>query len=289
MQVPGFGPGGEAGSEAPGAALLGTSPSASSSIQKSQAVREIFAGSRMSSANDVPKDPWVVLPRKSSRIFNGSGAPGPSGAGSSSLRQAFSPGTIGPGTIKSLKKGRRMSRNLDAILDDPSTPDVDLPQGANDDAEKGMETTFNPARPRGRGLSDSSIHTTFMNHGAQLDPAQGAVTTSSSNPLIPARLGAFPISIFPERPSMFQALSQRVQSLASSVSGNSSIQQTPARDRERERERERERTHSRGASDREREQERDRILEREHARLADSAGTSPRMGFIPRDPADGLM
>jgi hypothetical protein len=76
-----------------------------SSITKAQAVRSIFIGSRIPSSSGT-KD-WVVLPKKSSRVFSRSNSTGPE-----PIREEMS------GTTK---KCRRMFRNLDAILDEANS------------------------------------------------------------------------------------------------------------------------------------------------------------------------
>lgn len=190
-------------------ATSNTSTTTTSVPNKDRTVRDIFAGSRMGSVNGNEAKEWVVLPKKSSRVFRQNTTP----SSQNTLRQD---------SLATIKRGRRMSRVLDAILDDPNsglnevdadddTQETDSPVRTNE-----VFSPSRPLRPRGRGLSDSSIHTTFMTHGAQLDAHN---ITNGSSTIKDRYSGILPISILPDRGSMFQALSQRVQSLASSVSG----------------------------------------------------------------------
>jgi len=195
-------------------------------IQKSQAVRDIFVGSRTASNSD-----WIVLPKKKSSLFRST-----SESVQGTIKQDSPTSPMG-----NIKKRRRMSRVLDAILDDPNTSPIheDIHQSPDDiEATDKLGDSLSPTlRLRGRRLSDSSIHASFMNHSTTISQ-HGDDQEPDPDETIKSSSSLFPIPILPDR-SMFHSLSQRVQTLASSVSNSStlSLLQSPPRERDRERER----------------------------------------------------
>ncbi|KII94595.1 hypothetical protein PLICRDRAFT_47624 [Plicaturopsis crispa FD-325 SS-3] len=150
----------------------------------SRSVMGIFAGAPKPVD---PSDPWVVIASRQ-----------PQSAGRD--EQNYSGMTIGRSAMRHANKSQRMSRQVDAVID------VDSPiQGDGSD--------FAPALERGlrrRGLSDSSIHSTFMSDEQR--PANAAMND-----------GPTPRGTLPDRgyPSMFQALSKRVQSFRFTGVGSS--------------------------------------------------------------------
>lgn len=88
-------------------------------------------------------DSWVVLPP---------GPPGQSGLGADQLRRATLGRAAGRAMAVADNTQNRLSRNVDAVID---------PHGSPEDRRG-----FDPSRTlRTRGLSDSSIRTTFLQHG----------------------------------------------------------------------------------------------------------------------------
>ncbi|KAH8835469.1 hypothetical protein DL96DRAFT_1574366 [Flagelloscypha sp. PMI_526] len=141
-------------------------------------VLSIFAGApgRISPT----PDPWVVLPQ-------------PHSAGlSTPSRQPNTPSfrraTMKPGAQTS----HRMSRHLDAVIDF----DVNVP--------------IIPKTLRRRGLSDSSMHSTFTSHAEELSQPQ---------PTSAAHQEAWPV---------FQAISKRVQNLRSTSTSRDSTPRKPS-------------------------------------------------------------
>lgn len=183
-----------------------SAPQASTS--SAQGVMGIFAGAPRSST----PDPWVVVPKGPRRV-------------QSTMPSAESPGLRR--THAAARSANRMSRNVDAILDIQQTP-------TREDQESEEPDYLGPLlehKLRRRGLSDSSIHSTYISQAAE-DSVAAADT--------PRRDAAWP-----DRGSVLQALSRRVQNfrLGPTTSGGSSdagvspgASSTDSRERERERE-----------------------------------------------------
>ncbi|KAJ7461929.1 hypothetical protein FB451DRAFT_475703 [Mycena latifolia] len=151
----------------------------SSAAPPAQGVMGIFAGApRTRTPNP---DPWVVIPnpklprRMPTSLLRG-GAPG---------------GRHNP---------NRMSRHVDAVLDGVGTPARRAGDG-EDDEEPDYLGPLLERTLRRRGLSDSSIHSTFATQQAADEAAEAP------------RQGAW------EGGSVLQALSRRVQSFRSGLSG----------------------------------------------------------------------
>ncbi|KAI0737703.1 hypothetical protein C8Q80DRAFT_1294198 [Daedaleopsis nitida] len=153
----------------------------------SRSVMGIFAGA----PRPAEGDPWVVIPRppsSSSRRINRTtslaGMP----------HTAVASATMGRASLRhALGGGKRLSRIVDAVID---SPQVGAAPGEVESAGSGSGSDGGPPpaleRALRRGLSDSSIHTTFTQHGddAHDEPA----------PSQPA-----------DRESVLQALSRKVQ------------------------------------------------------------------------------
>lgn len=155
----------------PTAAPPQTAPQDSSSGAP-RSVMNIFAGAPRPQEGD----PWVVLPKARS----------PGDGQRSKLDQSE---TIGRSALRNATRDRRMSRQLDAMLDFQPRDHV----GEEDYQPALLERTL-----RRRGLSDSSIHSTFMNH------EDDASTTPLSGPS--SRQQA-------PHPSVLQLLGRHMQSL----------------------------------------------------------------------------
>ncbi|KAF9025859.1 hypothetical protein BDZ89DRAFT_1102188 [Hymenopellis radicata] len=144
-----------------------------------QGVMGIFAGAPRSST----PDPWVVVPNSK----------GPRRV-QSTMQTAESPGLRR--THAAARSANRMSRNVDALLEIQQTP-------TREDQESEEPDYLGPLlehRLRRRGLSDSSIHSTFMAQAAEDSGAAGDAD------LTPRRETAWP-----DRGSVLQALSRTVQ------------------------------------------------------------------------------
>ncbi|KAG7097518.1 hypothetical protein E1B28_004861 [Marasmius oreades] len=153
-------------------------------------VMGIFAGAPRPSAPD--RDPWVVLPKQPRRV-------------QSVIRPAemLSPANIhrvdGLYANSVSSQGRRLSRNVDAIID---TGQHLAPHLAEDEASDRVAPLLQRTLRR-RGLSDSSIHTSFV--ADQGDTSMNSNTTMLSN-------------VSTSGGSVFQALSKRVQNFRMGVS-----------------------------------------------------------------------
>ncbi|KAH9927068.1 uncharacterized protein BXZ73DRAFT_49175, partial [Epithele typhae] len=149
----------------------------------------IFAGA----PKPAERDPWIVIPRPPS---NTGGAKISRSASVAGLRSSV--GTVGRATLRPPGVvGRRLSRIVDAIID------VQSPQLDHNDDGEGGDTVGEGAGPPPaleralrRGLSDSSIRTTFTQHGGTEDQEQ----PSEAGPSQPA-----------DREGVLQALSRRMQ------------------------------------------------------------------------------
>lgn len=153
------------------------------SQNQSANVMGIFAGAPRSTT----PDPWVVIPK------------GPRRSPSTMLHSEL-------GNSATLRRSyaNRFSRHVDAVIDSPSHGDEEP-----DYLGPLLQRTL-----RRRGLSDSSIHSTFMSHTDEpRTPIDRSMTTGISSR-----------DILPDRSSVLQALSRTVQSfrLAGSVHGSGS-------------------------------------------------------------------
>ncbi|KAI1795112.1 hypothetical protein LXA43DRAFT_1178999 [Ganoderma leucocontextum] len=156
----------------------------------SRSVMGIFAGA----PRPAEGDPWVVIPR-------------PPSASRKVTRMASVAGmdkataTMGRASLQHATSGRRLSRIVDAMIDTPQPAGPGQgeasDQGSNDNDHDNDYGGPPPALERGlrRGLSDSSIHTTFTQHGD--DPYHSDSGADSSQPA--------------DRQSVLQALSRKVQ------------------------------------------------------------------------------
>ena len=154
----------------------------------SRSVMGIFAGAPQPAEGD----PWVILPRppSSHRQVNRT-------TSLAGMSKAAASATIGRASLRHATSGKRLSRIVDAVIDSPQpgSGDVDVGgSGSGSDENDGPPPALE--RALRRGLSDSSIHTTFTQHGDEphLDAGSGA------GPSQPA-----------DRESVLQALSRRVQ------------------------------------------------------------------------------
>ena len=154
----------------------------SASTQTNARVMGIFAGAPHP---DDTSDPWVVLPRAPRRVQ------------SQSVFQTAEPAETGTATLGRSavrkRKPSQLSRGVDAILVAPSISPRSMEHSeAGDIPGPLLERSL-----RRRGLSDSSIHSTFMNQG-------GDGNESSACPVEPA-------GPWLERRSVLRTLSRSVQ------------------------------------------------------------------------------
>ena len=144
-------------------------PSTTMSTSTSTADREqhllgIFAGARGSSRKNTSSNEWVVVKQASQRPPRLK----PSIPSSSTMasitpdRSGFAtrPTVAGPSTLNP----NRLSRIVDAVVEDPNHPEYSY-QGAL------LQRTLRP-----RGLSDSSIHSTYVSDGMAAQQVQRLVT-----------------------------------------------------------------------------------------------------------------
>nr|GAT50162.1 predicted protein [Mycena chlorophos] len=109
----------------------------------------------------------------------------------------------------------RMSRNVDAMLDGVGMPTRPVAEnGEEADEEPDYVGPLLNRTLRRRGLSDSSIHSTFTSQAADGDDADETPTKSVAAPWL-------------ESGSVLQALSRRVQSFRSGLSGDSIVAALP--------------------------------------------------------------
>lgn len=156
----------------------------------------IFAGAPIAKA-DI--DPWVVIPTAPSQ---------PQLRKSQSFMKTSESGsaTATIGRNAGRKNANRLSRNVDAVID------VDSPQDINEEPDylpPLLERTL-----RRRGLSDSSIHSTFTNQG---EDARAAGSPPSPQRLVfnPPAGTSSRLPTWADRTSVFQALSRTVQNFRS--------------------------------------------------------------------------
>ncbi|KAF9480191.1 hypothetical protein BDN70DRAFT_877945 [Pholiota conissans] len=176
----------------------------------------IFAG-----APRTEVDPWVVVPTE----------PAPS---QQTLRRSTSffmkqpdMATATIGRSMGHKSMNRLSRNVDAVIDVDRPPAIDE---ESDTVPPLLERTL-----RRRGLSDSSIHSTFTSQGDE-----GRTPTLPPSPqrteFSPSAGSSSRIPAWSDRASVFQALTRTVQNLrASALSTPTSAlsRETPSKERSR--------------------------------------------------------
>lgn len=172
--------------EAGGDVSLLTASTSSSSVspattgESSRSVMDIFAGAPRPATNT--GDPWVVVPKPARTTSMGGrryDLAGGATIGRAAMRNA---------TLTRAAASPMMSRAVDAVIDNASAEGSESREGVSNTL---LERTLRP-----RGLSDSSIHTTFMN---QEEGAASNVEVASQAPR-------------PDKESVLQALSRKVQS-----------------------------------------------------------------------------
>ena len=132
---------------------VSTSETPSSTIDApSSGLMGIFAGAQKMIE---PADPWVVLPSVPRK------KPSPSLMENEESNIAAGISTIGRSALR--RPTKRLSRNVDAVIDV-----VDGPRALDDQGEEQDYASLLMQRTlRRRGLSDSSIHSTFTNQGGE--------------------------------------------------------------------------------------------------------------------------
>ncbi|KAJ7784187.1 hypothetical protein B0H16DRAFT_1356160 [Mycena metata] len=175
-------------------ALTSSSIAHGNASAQQPALMGIFAGAPVRTRTP---DPWVVIPHPKL----------PKRMPSSLLRQS----TAGLGR----HNPNRMSRNVEAVLDGVGTPqrrpgelDGDEVGGDGEGGEDYLAPLLHRTLRR-RGLSDSSIHSTFVAQGQEDDDAAGGAPPQS--PLTRTE------AAWLESGSVLQALSRRVQSFRSGL------------------------------------------------------------------------
>ncbi|KAG8218507.1 hypothetical protein J3R82DRAFT_4144 [Butyriboletus roseoflavus] len=152
-----------------------------------RSVMDIFAGAPH--PNDT-SDPWVVLPRAPRRVQSAFLTAEPVETGIA---------TIGRSAVRK-RKPSQLSRDVDAILDVPSVPTRSIEDSEVDDILGPLlERTL-----RRRGLSDSSLHSTFMNQ----DESENERATRPAEPA----------GLWLERTSVLRTLSRTVQNFKQAAS-----------------------------------------------------------------------
>ncbi|KLO06579.1 hypothetical protein SCHPADRAFT_917500 [Schizopora paradoxa] len=178
--------------------------------ESSKAVLGIFAGA----PKPAELDPWVVVGPKAERRVRGT--PSTTNLKTATLSRAA---------------GRRMSsarlpRNVDAIVDvEPSLQEYDDEEGDGDRGTTLLERTLRP-----RGLSDSSIHSSFMNDEEGADhtsPLKGLPTRVPLTSGPSGRQGAFPSDVGLTRQSVLRSLSKTIQAFKTSTSTTASVAAPP--------------------------------------------------------------
>ncbi|KAG6854443.1 hypothetical protein C0991_006522 [Blastosporella zonata] len=158
--------------------------------RSASAVMDIFAG-----APQQVVDPWVVVPKGIRRVPSFAQKPA---------------SELNGGTLRRLTRsnGNAISRDVDAVIDVPGPllNQVHADDEAADDLAPLLQRTL-----RRRGLSDSSIHSTFA---SQAEDAQS-----------PAPIMG--VSAWPATSSVFETLSRTVQSIRGTATGGSGVLDTP--------------------------------------------------------------
>lgn len=146
-------------------------------------VMDIFAGAPRSHAES---DPWIVVPPTDLRH-------------SRSLRKMKDTSTTTAGRSPGCTSANEVSRNVDAI--------VGLGRSQAADEESDVVPPLLKRTLRRRGLSDSSIHSTFMSQ-ADATSSPHSSTNNQHHHAASSRLAAWP-----DRNSVFQALSRTMQNI----------------------------------------------------------------------------
>jgi hypothetical protein len=198
---------------------VGSRPPPTLTSKPSVSVMGIFAGAPSQAGSP---EPWVKIPKMMGTI------PGPRQADSPSpvygdYRQPSVPDN--GGTIRANRTHQhRMSRHVDAIVDlenpSPGGDDDDEDEDAEEPDRVGplLERTL-----RRRGLSDSSIHSTYLQGE---DPMMGESELSS-----PQRSGQGGHGGWGARGSVLQALSRRVQNFRIGVDRETSSRNSRTQER----------------------------------------------------------
>lgn len=155
----------------------------------------IFAGA----PQKIEPDPWIVIPSSPPTLRKSQ----------SFMRPHPSTATIGRSIVR--KNLNRLSQNVDAVID------VQRPQEVDEEPDflpPLLERTL-----RRRGLSDSSIHSTFTNQDdgrstalPPSSPLKTSFNTANSGP-------SSRLPTWPDRTSVFQALTRTVQNFRASAVG----------------------------------------------------------------------
>ncbi|TCD61395.1 hypothetical protein EIP91_008516 [Steccherinum ochraceum] len=219
------------------------SPAAPSVAGSSRALMDIFAGAPKPAPE--ANDPWIVIPKPQRPpvvrppALTASTSASSSTVGRMPLRHfsstaqfdgetAASSRTVGRGSASR----KALSRVVDAMIDrdvPASPPRRKDPNGNHDeDADEERDVvndTLLERTLRPRGLSDSSIHTTFMDHRGEesnTSAEHGSSRTTSDNSSASGGDGG--------RRSVLQALSRRVQSfrIASAAFASTAVSSTAA-------------------------------------------------------------
>ncbi|KDR84289.1 hypothetical protein GALMADRAFT_237043 [Galerina marginata CBS 339.88] len=185
-----------------------SSMDASVTPQGSSSLMGIFAGAPRA----IEPDPWVVLPapppqplRKKQSFVKPP----------ESQSQMPAAGTATIGRANGRRNSNRLSRNVDAVID------VERPQDI--DEEPDFLPPLLQRTLRRRGLSDSSIHSTFTSQGD--DPMSPTLPPSPQRPVFAGPSSRLPA--WPDRSSMFQVLSRTVQNLRASSGAGGGVLTPP--------------------------------------------------------------
>ncbi|KAM5534429.1 hypothetical protein V8D89_011896 [Ganoderma adspersum] len=193
-----------------GPAIAQPAPRLQQGPDLSRSVMGIFAGA----PRPAEGDPWVVIPRPPSASANASRKVTVTRSAtiasmSQNQSKTSATATMGRSSLRhAASSGRRLSRIVDAMIDTPQPPAAASGgQGSHDNGNhdhSDNETDSGgppPALERAlrRGLSDSSIHTTFTQHGDDDSRLRPDPRADSSQP------GPG------DRESVLQALSRKVQ------------------------------------------------------------------------------
>ncbi|KAI0089248.1 hypothetical protein BDY19DRAFT_944884 [Irpex rosettiformis] len=175
--------------------------SSGSGTEVTKSVMDIFAGAPRPVD---PVDPWVVIPKPQRAGTLPSPLLGSTTIGRATSRSA----SVANFRSRLLPKAgsdssKRLPRAVDAVID-PSQAEANGEEAA--EARDVVYDTLLQRTLRPRGLSDSSIHTTFMSHAAEAQE-QSAEPSDQGN------------SVRPDTQSVLQTLSKKMQSfkIASSV------------------------------------------------------------------------
>ena len=141
----------------------------------------IFAGA----PKPAERDSWIVIPRPPSSATTAERKVNRT----TSMATGLGTSTIGRSTLRpSAGAGKRLSRIVDAVIDSPQVPREDAGHASDDSGGPP------PALERAlrRGLSDSSIRTTFTQHGgeeahdAEAESSEGAAQPSNTQSVLQA-------------------------------------------------------------------------------------------------------